>query len=101
MGINIGKYNFQGPFSSTSSLKNQSGVYAILGRNSQSERWTVVDIGESGTVRDRVENHDREPCWKRQGYRQLAVAAYYCPEAQRMKIEQELRNQYDPPCGDR
>ncbi len=101
MAITIGKYNFQGPFSSTSSLKNQSGVYVILGRNSQPEPWTVVDIGESGTVRERVENHDRAPCWNRQGYNQLAVAAYYCAEAQRMRIEQELRAQFNPPCGDR
>ena len=101
MGITIGKYNFQGPFSSTSSLKNQSGVYAILGRNSQSERWAVVDIGESGTVRERVENHDRTSCWKRRGYNQLAAAAYYCPKAQRMRIEQELRAEFNPPCGDR
>ena len=101
MAITIGKYNFQGPFGSTPNLKNQSGVYAILGRNSQPESWTVVDIGESGTVRERVENHDRAPCWKRQGYSQLAAAAYYCPEAQRMRIEQELRAQFNPPCGDR
>ena len=101
MSINIGKYNFEGPFTSTGNLKNQSGVYAILGRNSDADRWNVVDVGESGTVRERVENHDREPCWKRQGYRQLAVAAYYCPEAQRMRIEQELRAQFNPPCGDR
>ena len=101
MGVNIGNYSFDGPFSTADSLKAQSGVYSILGRNNELERWNVVDVGESENVRDRVANHDRKDCWKRQGYRSLAVAALYCDERTRMRIEQELRAQFDPPCGDR
>ncbi|GAB4364101.1 MAG: hypothetical protein Kow0060_21090 [Methylohalobius crimeensis] len=101
MGINIGNYNFEGPFTTTANLKNQSGVYAILGRNFTSERWKVVDIGESAAVRDRVDNHDRATCWKRRGHSQLTAAVYYCAQQPRMRIEQELRNQFNPPCGDR
>ena len=101
MSINIGNYNFEGPYTSTTSLKNQSGVYVILGRNSQNQNWNVLDVGESARVKDRVDNHDRSDCWKRQGYSTLAAAAYYCNEQQRMRVEQELRNQFNLPCGDR
>ncbi|MET0003657.1 MAG: hypothetical protein ABW087_08550 [Candidatus Thiodiazotropha sp.] len=101
MSIKIGNYNFDGPYTNTGNLKNLSGVYAILGRSTPGQNWSVVDIGESATVKDRVENHDRSDCWKRQGHSTLAVAAYYCNETQRMRIERELRNKFNPPCGER
>ncbi len=100
MTIQIGKYNFEGPFESTSALREQSGVYAILGGNGNGT-WKVIDIGESQGVRSRVESHDREDCWKRQRHPRLAYAAYYCNAQERMRIEQELRAQFNPPCGDR
>lgn len=102
MAIQIGSYNFDGPFGSTGDLQKRSGVYAVLGRNADAERWNVVDFGEAGDVQDRVSNHDRSDCWKRRGYRMpLNAAAYYCDERARMRIEQELRAQFKPPCGDR
>ena len=101
MTINIGNYSFEGPFSNTSLLKNQSGVYAVLGKSGEGKNWPIVDIGESAKVRDRVENHDREDCWRRQGHTTLAYAAYYCDANARVRIESELRKQYNPPCGER
>jgi len=101
MSIKIGNYNFDGPYADTSKLKNQSGVYVILGRSGSAHNWNVVDVGESATVRDRVQNHDRAPCWKRQGNSELQVAANYCNEQQRMRLEQDLRERFDPPCGKR
>ncbi len=100
MSIQIGKYNAEGPFLNENQLKDVSGVYIVLGRSSQGENWNVVDVGESGTVRSRVSNHDRAPCWKRQGHSTLSVAPIYTGEAERMRIEKELRAQYNPPCGD-
>ena len=99
MSIQIGKYNFEGSYTSPSSLRNISGVYAILG--DKGGKKYVADIGESQEVRDRVENHDREPCWKRQGYSKIMYAAHYCNESERMRIEKELRAKYTPPCGKR
>lgn len=46
MNMKIGNYNFEGPFASSSDLKNESGVYAILGINSGNKR-TVVNVGET------------------------------------------------------
>jgi len=59
-----------------------------------------LDIGESGDVRDRVENHDRKPCWKRNCSSTIKYAAYYISgEKERKKIEQAIRKHYKVPCG--
>lgn len=100
MAIQIGGYNFEGPYESTTDLREQSGVYAVLGGNG-SGTWDVVDIGESQGVRSRVETHDRADCWKRRGHAKLACAPLYCSERDRMRVEQELRAKFKPPCGDR
>jgi hypothetical protein len=97
MSIKIGGYSFDGPYGLTSSLEKRSGVYAILCEGS---RTTLVDVGESADVRDRVENHDRKTCWKRNCSSTIKYAAYYVSgQEQRSKIEQAVRNQYHPPCG--
>ncbi|MCY3675313.1 MAG: hypothetical protein OXH65_07660 [Paracoccaceae bacterium] len=100
MSIKIGNYNFEGPFGSSSNLKDQSGVYAILGNNS-GNNWDLVDVGESFQVKYRVENHERKMCWKQQDYANLKIAVFYTDENSRMRIEVELRYQYNPPCGQR
>jgi len=60
--INIGNYSFEGPYSNVGYLQNRSGVYVILSASNH-----VVDVGESATVKDRIENHDRKFCWQRHG----------------------------------
>lgn len=99
MSIKIGSYNFEGPYTSVNDLLDSSGVYSILGRSSDNERWSVVDIGETQRVRSRVSTHDRKRCWEGRGHRQLAAAAHYTGERDRLAIERELRLQYQPPCG--
>ena len=101
MSITIGNYPFEGPFADPASLKNASGVYSILTRATTSDRYSVVDIGESAAVRDRVTNHDRQDCWKRNKKQAgLFYAAYYCDEKTRTSVEKRLRGEYNPPCGD-
>ena len=99
MSITISNYTFEGPFTSTASLRAQSGVYVILCQLPDS--LTVIDVGESGNVKDRVSNHDRQNCWSRNCSGTLQVAAYYCNEAERMQLESTLRQTYKPPCGQR
>ena len=100
MTIQIGNYNFDGPHTTTKNLQCASGVYAILGGDGTSP-WKVLDIGESQDVCERVGAHDRATDWKSHGHTVLAAAVLYVPEQQRMKIEQELRKKFNPPCGDR
>ena len=101
MSITVGRYTFEGPYTSTASLENRSGVYAI--HCFRDNKYFIIDIGESATVRDRVENHDRKDCWHRNCAGDLTVSVLYTPDLQqagRMLIEQEIRTQYKPRCGE-
>ena len=100
MSIKIGNYKFEGPYTSTASLEDKSGIYAILCHSG--EKYSLVDVGESATVKSRVEGHDRKDCWKKNCSSTLEVAVLYTPNKQqpgRMAIEQELRDEYTLPCG--
>ena len=102
MGISVGQYTFEGPYKSTDNLADKSGVYAI--HCHRDDAYYLIDVGESATVKTRVENHDRKGCWSRNCTGTLTVSVLYTPNAQqagRKKIEQELRDQYNPPCGER
>jgi hypothetical protein len=102
MSLNIGNYTFEGPYTSANSLKDRSGVYAIVCHSGG--RYHLVDVGESATVRSRVENHDRTSCWNSNCNSTLMVAVFYTPNLQqpgRRQIEHEIMDQFNPPCGER
>jgi hypothetical protein len=102
MTIELSGHTFSGPYGSTSSLEDRNGVYAILTPTSAT-RYKVIDVGESATVKTRVENHDRKPCWRRHANSgRISYAVYYTRglhQAGRKEIEQRIRQQYSPPCG--
>ncbi|NOZ27999.1 MAG: hypothetical protein GXP39_08105 [Chloroflexi bacterium] len=102
MGIKIGDYTFEGPYTDTSKLQDHSGVYAIICY--QDQRYHLVDVGESANVKERVENHDRKECWSRNCPGTLMFSVLYTPNLQqpgRKKIEQDVRNKFNPPCGEK
>jgi len=102
MSITLAGYEFNGPYSSAGTLKDQSGVYAILAATT-SNRYKVLDVGESHEVKTRVENHDRKDCWNRNSNPGgLSYAVRYTPglqQAGRREIEKAVREKYTPPCG--
>lgn len=101
MGITVGGYSFEGPYTSTNSLQDKAGVYAI--HCYKDGKYYLLDVGESETVKSRVENHERKSCWQRNCPETITYSVYYTPNLDqegRMKIEQEIRNQYNPPCGE-
>lgn len=102
MSIKVGRYIFEGPYSSTESLEDKSAVYVILCSTNSS--YEPIDCGESATVKSRVENHERKRCWNRNCSGTLKVAVLYTPNLQsvgRTMIEQEIREAYRFPCGSR
>jgi hypothetical protein len=101
MGIQIDQWNFEGPYSNAAPIKKQSGVYAVLTRPRSGGQYSVVDVGESGDVRTRLDTHDRTACWNRNNAGELAVAVYYCDERTRMTVEATIRRAFNPPCGQR
>lgn len=83
-------------------LLDKSGVYVIL--CFLGDKYFVIDVGESATVKTRVENHERENCWTKNCTGTLMAAVFYTPQTQqqgRMEIEQKIRQKYNPPCGER
>jgi hypothetical protein len=100
--IKIGDYRFSGPFTGTSMIENSSGLYAILDNTGSS--YEVIDIGETATLKTRIEGHERQPCWQSNKDGRLVLAVLYTPHKQsstRTDIEDNLRQQYNPPCGQR
>jgi hypothetical protein len=100
MGLTVGRYQFEGPYTSVDSLQDTSGVYVIV--DSVNEKYNPIDCGESAAVKIRVGNHDRADCWKRNSSGILMVAVFYTPRLQsagRIAIEQEIRSTYTFPCG--
>ena len=98
------KYTAEGPYTDRDSLKDNSGVYVILTRPDAASKWTVIDVGESATVKKRVEDHERKDCWTRHSKGVIGYSPYYMPHKQqsgRMEVEQEIRDEYNPPCGKR
>jgi hypothetical protein len=103
MTIKVGQYEFEGPHTSIEKLEDRSGVYAIHCLRADG-KYYLIDVGESATVKTRVEGHDRKPCWQEHCTGTLTVSVYYTPNLQqtgRKVVEQELRNLYNPPCGER
>lgn len=102
MAIYIGNYTFDGPYTSVGSLEDRSGVYAIVCHSNS--KYYLIDVGESATVKSRIENHGRKTCWQRNCNSTLKVAVLYTPNLQqhgRSLIEQKIRNQFNIPCGER
>jgi hypothetical protein len=101
MSIRIGNYTFDGPFLSIDSIEDRAGVYAVLCK--KDDKYTVVDVGESAEVKTRLANHDRKDCWEENCTGTLYYAVYYTPnlqQSERKEIEKEIRDQYNPPCGE-
>lgn len=95
-------YQFEGTYTSRESLRSRSGVYVIWCENEG--KWTVLDVGEAADVKERVKTHDRADCWENKCSGTIYYSATYTPnlqQAERMKIEQRIRNLANPPCGRR
>jgi hypothetical protein len=101
MAIEISGFSFEGPYTSTVYLKHAQGVYAILDKR-RDGKWWVIDVGESEDVKDRVDNHDRKPCWERNRQGELGVAVLYTSgwaASQRQALESRIRDAFSPACG--
>jgi len=96
------EYQFEGAYTSCDLLKSNAGVYVIW---CESEgNWTVLDVGEAADVKKRVKNHDRTRCWEEHCRGTIYYTATYTPslqQADRMKIEERIRNLASPLCGSR
>lgn len=99
--MKIGNYEFDGPFFSIPSLEDRPGVYAIL--CVKDEKFDLIDVGEARAVKTGVQKNKRKECWNINALDGiLKFVVYYVSDIKqsgRRKIEQELREEYKPPCG--
>lgn len=102
MGINRWGYEFDGPYFDPNDLSEDPGVYLVecLDNNER----TILDVGESDNVRNRVFNHDRKACWIENCKERIYYsAAYmiYTPEEEKRELESRIRNSENVICGER
>lgn len=106
MTMRISGYEFEGPYSIDTTVipADRAAVYVIICTSSDGKHY-VKDVGESGEIGVRIANHDRRPCWERNCDGSLYVYLHYVPSsegytpADRRKLESEIRNEHNPPCG--
>ena len=96
-------YTFDGPYSDTDDLKDESGVYVVVCNKSGS--YDPLDVGEAAKVKNRIETHTRKKCWSDNCKESIECAVYYIvygKKPSRMEVEQDIRknDDYNFPCGE-
>ena len=92
MSIKIGNYTFDGPYKNATTLKDKSGIYAILFLNGV--KINILDIGESSMLKTRIDGHFKDSNLHQQCKGFLMVAVCYTPKIQqagRRLIQEELK----------
>jgi hypothetical protein len=91
---------------SEADFSDLAAVYVVLCGDPKGS-WKVLDVGQSGQVGSRIDDHDRRACWvKSCASSNIWVCVYRMPsdrytKQDRERLEEELRAKYRPPCGKR
>lgn len=96
----LGNHQFIGPHTKNQTLPSQSGVY-IITTLAQNGKHTVLDVGESSNIAQRIPSHDRMNQWERVANDGFHVWTLLANATQRVLIEQAHRLAYNPVCGER
>lgn len=94
---NLGSHQFTGPHRNATSLPPQSGVYIIT--RLDNDLHTVIDVGESDNIAQRIPNHDRMNQWEAVTTNGFHVWTLLANASERMLIERAHRLAYQPVCG--
>lgn len=77
LATKIGDHTLDGPYESTERSEDQAGLYTIL--CDRMNRYNVLDVSKSVTVKSGVETHDRKTYWTRYWTNAIMFAVYYTP----------------------
>lgn len=99
--IDIAGVFFEGPFTSTDQIRDESGIYVVASPPATSGIRVWLDVGESANLKTRLDSHDRQDCWRRNSPSGWVFFISYCNEAERMRVEAVARKFLRPVCGDR
>lgn len=86
-------YVFNGPFSINASFNEVAGIYLITNSDG-----TIVDVGETDNLKNRIPSHERRSCWARNN----GINLYFHREnnqEQRLAKEKLFRVKSNPACG--
>jgi len=97
--MNISDTIFEGPLK-INELKEERGVYSILCKDANG-RYYVIDVGMTDNINERIAHHDREECWKRRCPNHLIYVKYLSSEEDCLNLEKNIRQKYNPPCGEK
>ena len=64
----------------------------------------MIDVGESSKVKTRIETHNRKDCWEKNCNVTVKYVVYYIEhgkKSSRVDVEQDIRDNYNIPCGEK
>ena len=118
MSINIGGYDFDGPYNDPDEIKEELGVYVVLCLVDGMPHC-VLDIGiavgglaptrrdpsarrvsRTGNLRYRLKSHGQKDCWMENAHGTIGYAVRYIYNTkERIDVERELQWKLDYVCG--
>ena len=81
-----------------------AAVYAVISV-ARDGSWSVLDVGQSKELGERIDGHDRKECWQRNcNNGDIWVCIYPMPSSRyskydRLQFEEYLRQGNSPPCA--
>ena len=95
MTISIGRYSFEGPFSTNQDLEDKEGIYLIT--CNYNNNLVLISIGESENIKDTLKNDDRKKSWQKYCTGKIELWVDYTPNLQqngRLLIVREIMREY-------
>lgn len=89
---------------SDADFKDIAAIYVIICVDKDGS-WTVLDVGQSGELGERMDSHDRKQCWLNNcPNKNVWVCIYPMPskdhsKQDRLDLEGKLRDALKPTCG--
>lgn len=80
------------------SFKDEPGNY-IFAKKTSSGEWTPIYIGETGSLKDRLSNHNKMSCISRYGGTHIHAHTSSSDERVRRVEESDLLGKWNPPCN--
>ncbi len=80
------------------SFKDEPGNY-IYAKETSPNRWRAIYIGQTSSLKDRLADHEKEACAKRNGATHIHAHTSSNSEDVRRSEEEDLIKKWDPPCN--
>lgn len=92
------KYQYQ-IYPIGTSFKEEAGSY-IYAKEASPEHWSPCYIGQTENLNQRLRNHEKEACAKKNGATHIHAHLNNKSEADRKAEEKDLIQKWKPPCND-